>query len=338
MSIHWNQEQIDKIIELYTEQQYSIAKIAKRMGCSDTAIRTVLKHNNIAFRTVQQANGTTIHLTEEQIDEILYNYIVLKQGLQTCGKKYGYSQFLVKKLLKERGIQKRNYTEAKQSQRIYEINDNYFKTQSHNMAYILGFIAADGNVSLKENSISIQLHEQDNMLLEEIKKEIGSNRSIDFYITKAGRRTCKLQVWSSEMKQDLANYGIIPNKTLVLKSPTLLDPKYHIDYIRGYFDGDGTVYIKEGHRKIVSFVGASKEVMTWIRDVLNQHNITTPSFRSSLTEYGTTIYTLTYFNQSTVKKIENLFYDSNNSLYLKRKRDIFSQETSLPQTRAEKIC
>lgn len=33
------------------------------------------------------------------------------------------------------------------------VNDNYFSTQNSNMAYIMGFLAADGNVSKKGNRV-----------------------------------------------------------------------------------------------------------------------------------------------------------------------------------------
>lgn len=62
---------------------------------------------------MSRTNSKKDLLTEEQKDIIIYNYCVLKQGLQTAGKDFGYSQYMVEKLLKERGIQKRTYVEAK---------------------------------------------------------------------------------------------------------------------------------------------------------------------------------------------------------------------------------
>ena len=39
--------------------------------------------------------------------------------------------------------------------RKYDINENYFKTWSNNMAYILGFIAADGVIQKENQCVSI---------------------------------------------------------------------------------------------------------------------------------------------------------------------------------------
>ena len=335
MSIQWKKEEIDKIIYDYVENHKGVASIAKEFKVSESAINAVLKHNNIVKRTIQQANGKEINLTEKQVNKIIYNYTVLKKGLATAGKEFGYSQYMVEKLLKERKIQKRNYTESKQSSRIYKINDNYFKIQSNNMAYILGFLAADGNVAKRENSIRIELNIQDISLLQDIKKELNSTRKIDIYTTSQGRNCCKLQFWSSEIKKDLAVYNIVPNKTFILKPPTFLDKKYFIDFIRGYFDGDGSVYIKDNNRTIIQFDGASKPMIEWIRNVFNSYGISTTSFHSYKTDNNINMYKLTYYNQETVKQIYQLFYYSDNLIFLKRKQEKFFQETLLPKNKVE---
>lgn len=42
---------------------------------------------------------------------------------------------------------------------------------------------------------------------------------------------------------DLSKHGCVPNKSLILKFPTTLPNELVNDFIRGYFDGDGSVYI-----------------------------------------------------------------------------------------------
>ena len=331
MSIQWTNEQIDKIIYEYTENQLSLEKIAQLFKVSRGAIKTVLKHNNIAIRTVQQTNTTKKHLTEEEINKIIYNYTVLHQGLQTCGKEFGYSQYLVEKLLKERNIKKRNYTESKQCGRKYKINDGYFKKQSSNMAYILGLLASDGNVLEKENRITLELQSQDIEILRKINNELSNEREIKTYTTSKNKNYCKLQIWSSEIKKDLSVYNIVPNKTFTLQPPLFLDKKYYIDFIRGYFDGDGCIYKRENNREIVQIDGASKAMMEWIRNVFNDYGITTPSFRTYRLETGVKMYRLSYYNQEIIHKIYKLFYHSENLLYLERKKQKFSQETLLPK-------
>lgn len=155
--------------------------------------------------------GRTKELSEEIEREIIYNYVELKQGLGTAGKKYNVSQYMVEKTLKKYGVKKRNYTEAKQAGRKYSCNDDYFKTQSHNMAYILGLLAADGSISKKENLVAIQLLASDREILEKISKETENTRPLESYIRKTtGHEITSLRVWSAQWKKDLAHYGIIP--------------------------------------------------------------------------------------------------------------------------------
>ena len=90
--------------------------------------------------------GRTKELSEEIERKIIYNYVELKQGLNTVGRNFGVSQYMVEKTLKKYGIKKRTYTEAKQTGRKFPCNDNFFKVQNSNMAYILGLLAADGSV------------------------------------------------------------------------------------------------------------------------------------------------------------------------------------------------
>ena len=55
--------------------------------------------------------------------------------------------------------------------RQFQVNSDYFKTWSYNMAYILGYIATDGNVS-QDRVLKLALQKQDRSLLEKIKDEI----------------------------------------------------------------------------------------------------------------------------------------------------------------------
>ena len=52
--------------------------------------------------------------------------------------------------------------------RKYDITEDYFKTWSNNMAYILGFIAADGVIPKENQCVSIS--QKESYILEDIKR------------------------------------------------------------------------------------------------------------------------------------------------------------------------
>lgn len=153
----------------------------------------------------------------------------------------------------------------KRARNEHRINKDYFKTWSSNMAYILGFIYADGSITkskkINRAYLAISLQIKDIEILEFIKKEIAPKNSIytyyrDQYDKNYGSAT--IMICSKEICNDLEALGCIQNKTYEgLKFPDV--PKEYIaDFIRGFFDGDGSIYISKNskynkaHFKIVS--------------------------------------------------------------------------------------
>jgi len=118
------------------------------------------------------------------------------------------------------------------------INQNYFETiDTQDKAYILGWIASDGSIS--DKVIRIEIHKKDYDILNEIKNKISDSLKINRVF---GRNLIRLNICSTKMVKDVCNHlQILPGK----KSNTVCFPKidssltYH--FIRGYFDGDGTI-------------------------------------------------------------------------------------------------
>lgn len=259
-------------------------------------------------------------LTKEQKEYIVYNYVHLKRGLNSIGKDIGVSGQKIKKTLQEFGVHINNFQEAMSLRRAYEVNDNYFKVQSHNMAYILGFLAADGAVSKNTNHITIDLQVLDEEILYKIKKELQAECPIEHYINNSGHEYARLKICSKTIKEDLFHYGITPQKTYTLSPPIFLEKQYYISYIRGYFDGDGCIYYTTNFEKEQWYVcGARKEVLNWIREVfVNQYKIISPEVKQVKTlKNGDPFYQLTYYGKKINKIFESLYIKD--TIYLDRK-------------------
>lgn len=222
---------------------------------------------------------------------------------------------MLEKQLTEKQIQSYN------SRRLYTVNDNYFSTESHNMAYILGILASDGNIAKDENKITIELSIIDKELLERIAQELNLTKELSEYITAKGSHLVKLSFNSIQIKKDLATYNIVPSKTFILKPPSL-QAEFVPDFIRGYFDGDGMVSSKARERIFVEIGGASKELIEFIKLSLESYGIQCPPMAIRRMSSGNKFYLLHYSVKSS-EKIYHLFYD-NESLYLKRKKDKFT--------------
>lgn len=181
------------------------------------------------------------------------------------------------------------------------VNNNYFSEQNNRMAYIMGFLAADGNVSKNGNRIQSQLSLKDKEHLEMIQSEIGGCEVYEYESN--GYKSCGWHCCSSQIKKDLAVYGIIPHKTGTLSIPKVLDKQYWKDFIRGYFDGDGTI-CKDGTGFRVTITSANKEILEDINSYFGEngikpsnlykdHNNICIRFRS---QASIDIYNLLYYN------------------------------------------
>jgi len=133
------------------------------------------------------------------------------------------------------------------------VNVDFFKKWSPQMVYVLGFFAADGGMFINsEGSKYIQFVSTDKEILIKIKKLMDSNHKIGIKkqsLSNIRWKKCYLiQIGSKEMYNDLLKLGFIPNKDKTLKFPKVPD-KYLNHFIRGYFDGDGSVFFGTYKRK-----------------------------------------------------------------------------------------
>lgn len=262
-----------------------------------------------------------IQLSQEVIDKIIYDYTINKYGLIKTGKNNGVGERIVRRVLLENKIYIRSRSEAaivsNIQRRQFNVDDNYFSTENSNMAYLLGFLASDGTVDKKNNRIKIGLSSIDKEFLVKIKEELKYEGDILNYITVNGFSVSELTFTSQQIKKDLARYNIVPNKTFTFKFPKNLNKKYWIDFIRGYFDGDGSVSTAGNNAIRWQICSATKNVLETIVDFFyEEYHIK----KVSILEQPRKNNTLYYFQYSTnaTKEIFSILYKKN-SLKLPRK-------------------
>jgi len=127
-----------------------------------------------------------------------------------------------------------------------KLNKDFFKKWTMEMAYVLGFFAADGSM-IKNNRGAhfIEFHITDKELLYDIRKVMDSNHKISERFRGVNYKMgYRLQVGSKDMFNDLLKLGFCQNKSLTLKFP-IVPKKFLHHFVRGYFDGDGCVYFKK---------------------------------------------------------------------------------------------
>lgn len=260
--------------------------------------------------------------TKEDVKDIIDSYLN-KESCTKLGKRYNVSHKCILKILHQYNID----VNQKYSSRKYKINENYFDIiDTQNKAYILGFLYADGNVNIKKNknTISISLQEEDGYILELMRKEIGSEKPLEYldYSNKSDfgyhyKNQYRLLIFNKHMCDTLINIGMVQNKSLVLEFPNIPKELYS-HFIRGYFDGDGSINKKTGSFSIISTLNFVLKV----KDILETNlNISGGIVYESSNHNGIT-YDLYFHKQNETIKIFKWIYN-NAEMYLTRKYNIY---------------
>ena len=165
------------------------------------------------------------------------------------------------------------------------VNDNYFKKiNSEDKAYFLGLIATDGTISgdlknQKRRKLTIKLKAEDAHILKKFKKCLKTEKKLYYYGVKYyGKTKTKsnpvyaLEINSEKIHSDLTRLGIGENKTKLLNFPNYkIVPKNLIrHYIRGVFDGDGSINQGATSEIGLTFTSGSKRFLTGLKKELSK--------------------------------------------------------------------
>lgn len=254
-------------------------------------------------------------LKNQELNKIINDY---KSGtsLRTMSKKYKISRGTLSKILKENNIEIRDNTI---NSRKYSHDENYFENiDNEHKAYWFGFICADGFIESKrkQNSqkVGITLNSIDREHLIKFKKDINATNPIKDYVGSGYNPTgkfSKIILTSQKTVDDLKKHGCIENKSLKLKFPEIKE-EYIRHFIRGYFDGDGSLNKTKGYKGkteySIQFIG-TKDFLLSLMEVFNK----------DLKLYcNNNVYELSIGGNNQVKNITNYLYN-NATIYLDRK-------------------
>jgi len=218
------------------------------------------------------------------------------------------------------------------------INKNFFGSWSSNMSYVLGFIVADGCIGVKRigkkdgmKQYFFNITSKDRPHLENIQKTMAAQQKI--YSKSSGYTDRKdyyfIQIGHQEICKDLMNLGILPRKTYNL-NPIKVPDKYFPDFVRGFFDGDGSVYIYKVNKTPqikVGFVSSSLSFITGFNQQLCKNlNISTKSVHRKIDKQRVRmiLYDICFYIDD-CEKLAEFMYGNNPTLYLPRKHKVFEK-------------
>src|SRR3989344_3504634 len=214
------------------------------------------------------------------------------------------------------------------------VNQDFFKHWTSEMAYVLGFFAADGNmIKNKRGAHFIAFYNNDRILLEKVRTALSAGHKIGkrTHKTSGQSATYQVQLGSKEMFNDLLRLGMTPAKSLTLRLPHIPEA-YQRDFVRGYFDGDGCVYFnllkfadrkKPRHILMVRFTCGNRVFLEKLHALLRKRDVKGGSVRRKWKSRG---FDLVLIHRDSLA-LYKLMYDtvSTTELYLPRKYKIFTR-------------
>lgn len=192
--------------------------------------------------------------------------------------------------------------------------------QASNFYYTIGLLATDGCVysDLKRISFTSKDYEQ----VINVSKCLGIKSKIGENISGNKKSlTYRIQMVDKDLVEYLLSIGIGPNKSKTI-SRIKIPKKYFFDFLRGCFDGDGSIYSyydkrwKSSFMFYLSFASASPNFISWIRKEIKEKldiigHVTTAK--------GANTIQLKYAKNDSIKIIYKMYY-AENVMCLTRKK------------------
>ena len=185
--------------------------------------------------------------TQSEIDFLINNYEDMSYS--ELSKKLNHTEKAIKIKAHKLGIKKSG---------IYYDVHKFDTISDEESAYWLGFIFADGYVYIahKTNYFGVELSSKDVEHLRKLNLFMDGNAKITFRQRKGGRwdtisEICSIRFSGKHLVEKLCELGCVQRKTSILDMPKDIPELYMRHFIRGYFDGNGTISseLKTGYLK-----------------------------------------------------------------------------------------
>ena len=234
----WTANQVTKLRKEFTDTSLAPSYFEKIFEKKWPAIR--MKAGELELKRGRKGvkKTKTFYLPKDKIKQLYKSGVSVRK----IAKLYDCSFPTISRLLKGLGVTVKSNVE---SVKRYELNESYFDSiDTAEKAYFLGFIAADGYVNNNYQQLSVTLHKADVEVLDNLKKALGYTGPVKQRLMSSNGHWATrvtLCIVNKHIVDSLNKLGIIQKKSLVLKFPEI-DTTLHSHFIRGYFDGDGSIH------------------------------------------------------------------------------------------------
>lgn len=205
-------------------------------------------------------------LNQEELQSLIDMY-QSNCSLREISRRTNYNRQTLSRMFERLGVKT---TKGNHYRKYFFDFDFFEKIDTESKAYWLGFLYADGCIlpvnKYGEQAFKLALQEKDIDCIEQFKKDLNSTYPIRKDVSKHNKNPnhsvqVLLEHRSQKTVDDLKKLGCIERKSLILTFPSENQvPSYLINhFIRGYFDGDGSIsYSKKQNTYHICFTGTEK--------------------------------------------------------------------------------
>jgi len=219
---------------------------------------------------------------------------------------------------------------------IMDYNNEFKVIDTEEKAYFLGLFYADGCISLQKRKKSnyIKPQVQISLIDEQIVRDLHEKFpffNLDIFDFGKYKSTWSkqfaLRKASRSLFDDLSNQGIFERKSAENSSKLSvpnIDENLISHFIRGFFDGDGSINIASArpHLRRVEICGSSEQFLLQLKSILEQNEVDCPIFRKKIKGYKNPLYILEWVNTMDIFDLRDYLY-KNATIYLSRKKELF---------------
>lgn len=304
MKTKYPKETVEAVRNLYINKKISLKEIAKNFGITTS---TIYRWTRDLHRRRRQAkrDKATINL--------IVNMYRNNTTISDISDKLDIHPSSIRDILHKNGFKLPH-----RGPKSLIGNELYFDNiNSENKAYFLGWLMADGNVTIANGQYCLKIHISaiDKDVAYKFMDAIESKNKIRIetkYVNGNIKQYIAISLSSKHLCSSLIKYGVKPNKTGCECLPKIDDKLIH-HFIRGYFDGDGITSIGKSQKRS-GFISSK----TLLIEIQKHLNTTQKMYHPSNTKNENVFYFL-YGKKESKKLYKYMYHDA--SIYMKRKRE-----------------
>lgn len=293
----WTQQEEERLIAIYETTTYE--DILKAFPD-----RTPMSIRKKAHKLGLKANKNLRHQHLSPWNEALLTAVIEDYSagvpVHEIAAKTGMSAWAIYRKMKAMQVDR--------ERRTYKVVDTFFDTWNEQSSYWMGFIAADGYLNECSRSIIVSLAKRDREHLEKLNNIIQPGRPLTESMAR-NMVTCTIR--SDRIYQRLLEVGITPRKSQCLRFPSDIPEEQIHHFLRGYFDGDGSVWKRSSDGRIgFKLVGTEDFLSAAVRHL--------PGNMRPAKKTGENLWCIQTTGAAAIRVLEYLYKDA--TIYLERKR------------------